>query len=175
VTARRIRRSRAVIATVFALLLLSLAAVSSCGFISTGHIPAYNSTNPNGDEICGDFSQKMQGTSSKWAALAWTAGIIGTMGSLLGGILGAGKDTDKLYRRSSGVILASLGSLLAATAAYSISRSSAASDAAAAATRARAEPDDHARFVKCLNARAQWLESRAASLDKTPPPGPKKD
>ena len=175
-TARRARRKwRVASAAAFALLCMSPLALSSCGFISTGEIPAYDSKAGNGDDICRVFSQKMQGTSSKWAGLAWTAGIIGTLSSLLGGILGAGKDTDKLYRRSAGVILASLGSLLAATSAYSISRSSAASNAAAQATRARGEATDVTRFVKCLEARAQWLESRAASLDKTPPPGPKTD
>jgi len=149
--------------------------VAGCGWPKTGEMPAYDASTKNGDQICRTFSESMQATSSKWAILAWVAGIGGTVASVVGGALGLGKDTDRMARRSAGVLLASLGGVLAATSAYSVSRSNAASDASAQATRARKHGEDLDKFGGCLDARADWLESRSSSLDHSPPTLPKKD
>ncbi len=149
---------------------MACAGAVGCG--TKGDIPAY--ADGSGDTICKDFSEDLQLVSSKWALVSWLAGIVGTACAVSGGMVGAGKDTDKLRRRVAGVLLASLGSALAATSAYAVSRSSAAGDASASATSARRQPQDHDRFLGCLDARAAWLESRAASLDQAPPPSPDK-
>ncbi|MES1204738.1 MAG: hypothetical protein ABUS79_02260 [Pseudomonadota bacterium] len=149
---------------------VACAGAAGCG--SRGDIPAY--TKDQGDAICKDFSTELQLVSSKWALVSWLAGIVGTACAVSGGIVGTGKDGDKLRRRVAGVLLASLGSVLAATSAYAVSRSSAASDAASASTTARRKAQDYDRFLDCLDARAAWLQSRAASLDQTPPPSPDK-
>jgi hypothetical protein len=126
--------------------------------------------------MCLRLSAEFQRTSSRWAGFSWMAAVLATILSAAGGIIGSGREGEsRWYRRGAGVLLASLGSTLAATGAYSVSRSNAASSAAAATTLALREESPARVYAACLEARAQWLQSRVDSLDQGPPAGPKGD
>jgi hypothetical protein len=140
---------------------------------SRGCLPLYAAAG-DGAAACKQLSEDLQQTSSNWAVAAWAAGIVGGLLTALGGIVGAGQEKDHFMRRAAGVLLATLGSSLAATAAYSVSRSNAASTAAASASMGQTESDDVARFNSCLKARAEWLDSRVDSLDQAAPPQARK-
>src|SRR4051812_30051314 len=117
-------------------------------------------------EMCLTMAAEFQRASTNWSITSWAAGIISALLSAIGGSVGSGvPDEKRWYRRSLGVILATVGSSLAATAAYSVARSNAASSAAASATVALAQTDPAQRYTQCIDAKAQWLQSRADSLD----------
>jgi hypothetical protein len=123
--------------------------------------------------MCVRLARDLQSASSNWAIASWVIGLLATLLSVLGGIVGQGPAGSPWYQRGAGVLLASVGSILSATAAYSVARSNAASSAAAAATLALGEPDRASAYRKCLDAKAQWLASRTDSLDQSPPPATK--
>jgi hypothetical protein len=120
---------------------------------------------------CAAIAADLQVTSSRWAVASWLSGILAALLAVIGGILGQGADPEApWYRRGAGVLLATLGTALASTSAFSVSRSAAAGDAAAEATLALGSRDPYELYGLCLAAKAEWLRSRAESLDQTPPP-----
>jgi hypothetical protein len=139
----------------------------ACGTVGT--MSGYVSEG-DGAKTCADFSKNLQKTSSNWAATGWTAGILAGLLSATGGIVGTGPDNARWYRKGAGVLIATLGGSLAATSAYSVSRSNAASSAAASAASALSLESDRQMYQQCATARASWLDSRAESLDQSPPP-----
>jgi hypothetical protein len=128
-------------------------------------------------ELCVSLEQDLQRSSSNWAIVSWIAALAASLFSAVGGLVGSGRSdgapSPPWYRAGAGVLLATVGSTLAATAAFSVARSNAASAAAAAATLALSEPTEREMYRRCVAAKAQWLQTRADSLDQNPPPTPK--
>ena len=124
--------------------------------------------------MCMGLAADFQQTSSRWAIASWALALVASLLSAIGGLVGRGQDNEtRWYRLGAGVLLATFGSSLSATAAYSVARSNAASAAAGAATAALAAGDPSEQYKRCIMAKAQWLESRTDALDQTPPPQPK--
>lgn len=122
--------------------------------------------------MCLRIAEEMQRSSSNWAIVGWQLALVAALLGAIGGLVGRGSPTEtRWYRIGAGALLATLGTSLSATAAVSIARSNAASSAAAAATSALKAADDEQAYEKCLEAKANWLESRVDSFDQLPPPG----
>jgi hypothetical protein len=130
----------------------------------------------NARHMCSQIAEELQRSSSNWAIVGWQLALVSALLGAIGGLVGRGSPTEtRWYRIGAGALLATLGTSLSATAAVSIARSNAASSAAAAATFALKVKDDTQAYEKCLDAKAQWLESRVDSLDQLPPPGKRSD
>jgi len=127
-------------------------------------------------QMCRQIAEELQRSSSNWAIVGWQLALVSALLGAIGGLVGRGSPTEtRWYRIGAGALLATLGTSLSATAAVTIARSNAASSAAAAATFALKVKDDTQAYEKCLDAKAQWLESRVDSLDQLPPPGKRSD
>jgi hypothetical protein len=159
------------------LLAVALVAIASLAFAMAGNDargPLFTTPEAAG-KMCLGLATDLQRTSSRWALASWGLALTATLLSAIGGLVGRGPDGEtRWYRVGAGMLLATLGSSLSATAAYSVTRSNAASAAGAAATRALGEPDALERYKLCLEAKSRWLESRADSLDQSPPQTPQK-
>lgn len=147
-------------------------------FGPTGHLNATFTGRPrDAFNLCIVLAQDLQRSSSNWAIVSWVAALAASILSAVGGLVGSGRAdgaaSPPWYRAGAGVLLATVGSTLAATAAFSVARSNAASAAAAAATLALSEPTQQGMYQRCVAAKAQWLQTRADSLDQNPPPTPK--
>ncbi len=132
-----------------------------------------NPTSADSEKMCVELARDFQETSSRWAIASWSIAIVATLLSAIGGLVGRGAEDEKRwYRLGAGVLLATVGNSLAATAAYSVARSNAASTGAAAATSALTAKDSVERYRRCIAAKSQWLESRSDSLEQNPPSQP---
>jgi len=162
-------------------LILAMLVFFGCAYLVFGPMERLNATFAGTPKeafnLCVSLQQDLERSSANWAIVSWVAALSASILSAVGGLGGPGRSdrapAPPWYRAGAGVLLANVGSTLAATAAFSVARSNGASAAAASATLALSKSNQLEMYQRWVTAKALWLQTRAGSLDQNPPPSPR--
>lgn len=114
--------------------------------------------------FCACLSDAARRTSTSWSVAAIWVALGGAFLTLLGGALGpVPGSTPGTLRSQRGIVLAGIGALLLAFAAFANSRETAASTAAATAHSALTLDEATDTFKACIQAKSFWMSSRVES------------